>query len=359
LSQDQAGLHQEVKAAVETALRDLGRVTVPSGGMSWCVSPECIQSVTKDSGAEEVVLISGARIASSPPAWHAQVEIWAGGARRALKQVDCGDCAGADLVALLRGTVKVLVGSPNAGATPEQKVLVVEAMELPPEMEAFHRKIAASVEAAVNRVGRTPVRSAASKTPCVTEACLRALAETAKADQVLLVAGGRNDLQGWSVGVELRDANGKVLAVRPGGCELCSGPDMVAAAGITAEGVLNAKAQADTSPPAAPLIPKAAPPKGPDQTLVVRDGVILGAGAALIAGGLYLWHRDGEGTHCGSTPDGSVCAQTFHTKRIAVPLIAAGVLGLAVGGPLLYIDIGAVNSDRGGMKAAFGYSGRF
>ena len=224
---------------------------------------------------------------------------------------------------------------PVASAAPT-RIVILDGVDLPSHMANFQDKIRLALESAAIEKGREVVNSAGTGW-CATVECFRGVARATGAAEVMTIAGGRNEYEGWRLEIEIRRADGEVRIKEAGGCNICSGQEMVASAGMLARGIF-ARAPAEIAEQAAPAtvalppVPTPVPvpmppsvPPSPESTRstggdLIRDSAIGGVGVLAASAGVYLWWLNDRDADCETSAAGeSVCPTRYRTARIGIP----------------------------------------
>jgi hypothetical protein len=224
-------------------------------------------------------------------------------------------------------------GSPS---NPHVRVVIAEALDLPPTLDEFHGKVRAAIETLVHDAGLgLAVPPPGSAARCTTRDCLKELALTVGATDVLAVSGSRNDVQGFALGLELWNAARDEGAKSQGWCNFCTGPQMVTAAQDLGRPLL---AQLAAKAGATPVAGVAAVPAANDEGAGGSKGrVLLGTGlfavgaAAIVVGGL-TWHRAGGVTDCMTISGKPVCTGEYGGKTEGISLVVGGAIAAVAGG---------------------------
>ncbi|HZL19757.1 MAG TPA: hypothetical protein VFG23_18630, partial [Polyangia bacterium] len=136
---------------------------------------------------------------------------------------------------------------------PRVRVVVAEALDLPPSLDEFHGKIRAAIETLIHDAGLgLAVPPPGSAARCTTRDCLKELALSVGATDVMAISGSRNDVQGFALALELWNASNDESAKSQGWCNFCTGPQMVTAAQDLGRPLL---AQLATRSGATPVVP--------------------------------------------------------------------------------------------------------
>jgi TolB-like protein len=231
------------------------------------------------------------------------------------------------------------VASEAAGtpSNPHVRVVIAEALDLPPTLDEFHGRVRGAIEALVHDAGLgLAVPPPGSAARCTTRDCLKELALTVGATDVLAVSGSRNDVQGFALGLELWNAARDEGAKSQGWCNFCTGPQMVTAAEDLGRPLLaQLAAREGTTPGVAVAPPPAATDEGGGG--VSKGRVLLGAGlfaagaAAVTIGGI-TWHRAGTPTDCLPGGPTTSCRSTYGDKNLGISLVVGGAVAAVVGG---------------------------
>lgn len=231
-----------------------------------------------------------------------------------------------------------LVAVPGAGGAgnPRVRVVIAEALDLPPTLDEFHGKVRAAIETLVHDAGLgLAVPPPGSAARCTTRDCLKELALTVGATDVLAVSGSRNDVQGFALALELWNAARDEGAKSQGWCNFCTGPQMVTAAQDLGRPLL---AQLAARAGATPVAVAAGGATATDEGAAGSKGrVLLGTGlfaagaAAIVVGGI-TWHRAGGVTDCMMVGAEPVCTGEYGGKTEGISLVVGGAVAAVVGG---------------------------
>jgi hypothetical protein len=252
---------------------------------------------------------------------------------------------------MLVRAVGLLIGGWSAvwpGFASASGVAILDGLGLPVHMAEVHARVLSALEAEATRSGRAVVK-AMGPGWCTSVECFRQVAVGSGANEIMAVSGERTDSEGWHLAIEVRSGDGVLRATRTGGCDVCSGSELVTAVGDLARGVLSlADAPGDphmAHPPLAAVTVAAnspelaSPPGGPPVSgnHLIRNVALTGAGAVGVAAGGVLWWLDGHGTDCEADPVGpTVCPAGYRTVAIGVPVMIAGA-ALALAGVVLIV----------------------
>ncbi len=231
------------------------------------------------------------------------------------------------------------VAVPGAGGAgnPRVRVVIAEALDLPPTLDEFHGKVRAAIETLVHDAGLgLAVPPPGSAARCTTRDCLKELALTVGATDVLAVSGSRNDVQGFALALELWNAARDEGAKSQGWCNFCTGPQMVTAAQDLGRPLL---AQLAAKAGATPVVVTGAgAPAANDEGAGGSKGrVLLGTGlfaagaAAIVVGGI-TWHRAGGVTDCMGSGASQICTGEYGGKTEGISLVVGGAVAAVVGG---------------------------
>jgi hypothetical protein len=239
-------------------------------------------------------------------------------------------------------------------------VVVVEAMDLPPDASEFHEKVRAALEKAVGQRELELVKPT-SNANCASAACLKSLAATSGATEILAVTGGQTEFRGYKLDVELWHAAAGTSEYGSAECNFCNGPQMVAAAEKQAGPMLDHLVAVATRAPPPAAVPVAPPPSAP--TLVSQPsaerstgrmalgGSLVAVGAATAVLGVVFLYQDGKHTDCET-----VCRSIYDARGLGIPLVAGGLALSGVGGWLLFTGHGttvAVGSRGASIAGSF------
>jgi hypothetical protein len=236
------------------------------------------------------------------------------------------------------GTGGVSAGVAGAAINPRVRVVVAEALDLPPSLDEFHGKIRAAIETLIHDAGLgLAVPPPGSAARCTTRDCLKELALTVGATDVLAVAGSRNEVQGFALALELWNASSDESAKSQGWCNFCTGPQMVTAAQDLGRPLL-AQLAGREGGVSVGVAPGATAPGATNDAGGISTGrVLLGTGlfaagaAAAIVGGI-TWHRAGELTDCMVVGGKQVCTGQYGGKAAGISLTIGGAVAAVVGG---------------------------
>ena len=223
---------------------------------------------------------------------------------------------------------------------PRVRVVVAEALDLPPSLDEFHGKIRAAIETLIHDAGLgLAVPPPGSAARCTTRDCLKELALSVGATDVMAISGSRNDVQGFALALELWNASNDESAKSQGWCNFCTGPQMVTAAQDLGRPLL---AQLATRSGATPVVPAgvtgtAAPTGeggggGISKGRVGSGAGLFAVGAAAVVVGAITWHRAGEASDCHGSGAAQTCTSTYGDRNLGIGLTAGGVVAAAVGG---------------------------
>lgn len=235
----------------------------------------------------------------------------------------------------------------TAAAASPSRILVLEGLDLPPHMAEFHARVRGALETSARQTGRDVVATSGSDS-CATPDCFRGVARAAGATEVIAIAGGRNDYEGYRLEVQLRRRDGTQVASESGGCNVCSGPEMVAAAESLGRRLLSRSPPEATQPspltagkPALthPGHPTPARSASASRFVLARDLAVGGLGIVAIAVGAYLWRLDGHPAGCETSAVGeTACPRVYSTATLGMSLLIAGGVAAALGAVLVVHD---------------------
>lgn len=216
------------------------------------------------------------------------------------------------------------------------RVVVAEALDLPPSLDEFHGKIRAAIETLIHDAGLgLAVPPPGSAARCTTRDCLKELALTVGATDVLAVSGSRNDVQGFALGLELWNAARDEGAKSQGWCNFCTGPQMVTAAQDLGRPLLaQLAARAGATPPVAVagtnLSPTEGASSGRSSARTALSWVGIGVGAAAVATGVFLIAKGGDGT-CTKAPGQTTCPNNYPSEGVGFAVAGVGLVAAGAG----------------------------
>lgn len=234
----------------------------------------------------------------------------------------------------------VSAGAAGAATNPRVRVVVAEALDLPPSLDEFHGKIRAAIETLIHDAGLgLAVPPPGSAARCTTRDCLKELALTVGATDVLAVAGSRNEVQGFALALELWNASSDESAKSQGWCNFCTGPQMVTAAQDLGRPLLAQLAGREGGVAGAGVMPGATVPEATNDRgggistgrFLLGTGLFAAGAAAAIVGGI-TWHRAGELTDCMVVGGKQVCTGEYGGKAAGISLTVGGAVAAVVGG---------------------------
>jgi hypothetical protein len=234
------------------------------------------------------------------------------------------------------GPPAAVAGAPGAAVAtnPRVRVVVAEALDLPPSLDEFHGKIRAAIETLVHDAGLgLAVPPPGSAARCTTRDCMKELALTVGATDVLAVSGSRNDVQGFALALELWNASSDENAKSQGWCNFCTGPQMVTAAQDLGRPLLAQLATRSGATPVvaagANLTPTSEVPATRSTARTALSWIGLGVGAAAVATGVFLLAKHGEGT-CDASGSAQ-CPNSYPGVGVGIAVVGAGVVAAAAG----------------------------
>jgi hypothetical protein len=253
-------------------------------------------------------------------------------------------------------------------------IVILDGLALPDHMSEVHERIRSALDSAASTSGRQVVPGIGPGW-CASADCFRAVGAASGAREIMAVSGSRNETEGWRIAIEVRGSDGVVRGRREGGCDVCSGGDLVASAGALATSVLalvgsGAADHAATAPlvstraPGAPEIPPGRTSSNGSTPMATnnlsRNVAIVGVGVAgAVAGGL-LWWLNGRGSDCETDPiGGSRCPAEYRTARFGIPILAGGAAIALAGVILIAREPGSRSAALGLGPGALVLAGRF
>jgi hypothetical protein len=358
------GLRQRVTRAVSDGLQDSGVDVVPPPADP---SPSAIAKAVADLAGSTFVMKGTVEAEGRSYTFRLELLDAKSGAMLASREDRCEICTEAEALETANTAASTLKtqafsrpsganGTPPAGAgaaagaaasggagvasNPRVRVVVAEALDLPPSLDEFHGKIRAAIETLIHDAGLgLAVPPPGSAARCTTRDCLKELALTVGATDVLAVAGSRNEVQGFALELELWNAARDEGAKSQGWCNFCTGPQMVTAAEDLGRPLLAQLAGREGVVTSAGVAPGATVPAATDEGGggISRSRVLLGTGlfaagaAAVVVGGI-TWHRAGEITDCMDSGGKQVCTGEYGGKTAGISLAVGGVVAAVVGG---------------------------
>jgi hypothetical protein len=214
------------------------------------------------------------------------------------------------------------------------RVVVAEALDLPPSLDEFHGKIRAAIETLVHDAGLgLAVPPPGSAARCTTRDCMKELALTVGATDVMAVSGSRNDVQGFALALELWNASSDENAKSQGWCNFCTGPQMVTAAQDLGRPLLAQLATRSGATPVvaagANLAPTAEVPAPRSTARTALSWIGIGVGAAAVATGVFLLAKHGQGTCNASGP--AECPNSYPGVGVGIAVVGVGAAAAAAG----------------------------
>jgi hypothetical protein len=241
-------------------------------------------------------------------------------------------------------------------------IVILDGLALPDHMSEVRERIRSALDSAALASGRQVVKGVGPGW-CASVDCFRTVGAASGATEIMTVSGGRNEYEGWRIAIEVRGPDGVVRGRRDGGCDVCSGGDLVASAGALATSVLELvesgggdRAEArPLSPTGAPGALEIAPVRASSNgsttmtaSHLTRNVAIAGVGVATAVAGGLLWWLNRRGTDCETDPmGGSRCPAEYRTARFGIPILAGGT-AMAVAGVIL------IAGEPGSRSAAVG-----
>jgi hypothetical protein len=355
--QVEPGLRSRVTRAVSDGLQDSGVQVVPAPADP---SPTAIGKALADPAGPAFVLRGSVEAEGRSYTFRLEIVDGKSGSVLANREDRCEICTEAEALETANTSASTLKSqafnrsgaakngppAPVGGATgavvasnPRVRVVVAEALDLPPSLDEFHGKIRASIETLIHDAGLgLAVPPPGSAARCTTRDCLRELALSVGATDVMAVSGSRNDVQGFALALELWNASSDESAKSQGWCNFCTGPQMVTAAQDLGRPLL---AQLATRSGATPVVAAGATgtatPTGEGDGAISKGRVASGAGlfavgAAAVVVGAITWHRAGEPADCRDSGGKQICSSTYGDRNLGIGLTAGGVVAAAVGG---------------------------
>lgn len=241
--QVEPGLRARVTRAVGDGLQDSGVEVVPAPADP---SPTAIGKALADPAGPTFVLRGSVEAEGRSYTFRLEMVDGKSGSVLANREDRCEICTEAEALETANtaaSTLKSQAFNRSGGAksgpaaaapvatNPRVRVVVAEALDLPPSLDEFHGKIRAAIETLIHDAGLgLAVPPPGSAARCTTRDCMKELALTVGATDVLAVSGSRNDVQGFALALELWNASSDENAKSQGWCNFCTGPQMVTAA---------------------------------------------------------------------------------------------------------------------------------
>lgn len=346
------GLRARVTRAVSNGLQDSGVEVVPAPADS---SPAVIAKVLADPGGPAFVMRGSVEAEGRSYTFRLEMVDGKSAAVLANREDRCEICTEAEALetantsastlksqafnrsgAAKNGPPALAAGAPAAVAAtnPRVRVVVAEALDLPPSLDEFHGKIRAAIETLIHDAGLgLAVPPPGSAARCTTRDCMKELALTVGATDVLAVSGSRNDVQGFALALELWNASSDENAKSQGWCNFCTGPQMVAASQDLGRPLL---AQLASRSGATPVVAAGANLAPTSEVPAIRSGartalswIGIGVGAAAVAGGVFLLAKHGKGT-CDAAAS-QQCPNSYPGAGVGIAVTGVGVAAAGAG----------------------------
>jgi hypothetical protein len=247
------------------------------------------------------------------------------------------------LLSLIPTLIVALSGRAAAAPSGSQpRVAVLNTVDLPPALADVRAKLGAELAVAVTQRAYDLVPAPPST--CVDHDCLKSLAATSGATDILVVSGTRNQLLGYTIDLRLWNADSDREDHSSPECNACSASQMVdnvvrsvgplldrlPALHVTQAAIRN------PVPPAPPIVGASPPgtvPAAKASPARVAIGLgLIGAGAASAAFGISFLAVNGDSACGGGT---QVCERVYQTSTSGTLLTAAGGLAIAAGAVVL------------------------
>jgi len=234
-------------------------------------------------------------------------------------------------------------GAVAAGeAGPRPRVAVLNAVNLPANLAEQRAKLSDALATSVSQRGYELV---ATSRVCADTECLKSLASGSGATDILVVAGGTNDLMGYRIELRLWNAAADREDHSSAECNTCSAAQMiesvVRAAGPLLDRIpaLAIGAPHVTPPAAAPAIAVTPPARSPHVNTersparwALGLSLIVGGAAAMGAG---VWHLTSNEDLSGCREQ--ICNHAYHTSTSGLLLTAGGAAAAAGGVAALFV----------------------
>jgi hypothetical protein len=231
-------------------------------------------------------------------------------------------------------------------AAPRPRVLILNAVDLPPNLAEVRSRLSEALGSAVTERGYELLP--ATPSACIDHDCLKSLAASVGATDILVASGARNELLGYRIDLRLWAAAADREDHSSPECNACSASQMVDNVARAAGPLLDRlpALHATSQPPsvavlpsgpveAVSMVPSSGLPTstGPSPAQLALGFSLIGIGAAAGATGIVLWLRDGETTDCVDQR----CAKKYETRTAGIVLTAAGVVGAGLGAVVLLL----------------------
>jgi hypothetical protein len=343
------GLRSRVTRAVSDGLRDSGVELAPP---PVDTSPAGLAKGAADLPGSTFVLRGSVGAEGRSYTFRLQLLDAKSGAPIASREDRCEICTEAEALETVNTSASTLKtqafnrasaagGPPPAvgAAQTRVRVVVAEALDLPPTLDEFHGKIRAAIETLIHDAGLgLAVPPSGSPARCTTRDCLKELALSVGATDVLAISGSRNDVQGFALALELWNAARDESAKSQGWCNFCTGPQMVSAAQDLGWPLLAQLASRTGAAPAATVATPSGVDLAPEPGLPPRRStartalswVGIGAGAAAVAAGGFLIAVGGDGT-CDKAPGQAECRNNYPSKALGFVVAGAGLVAAGAG----------------------------
>jgi hypothetical protein len=243
----------------------------------------------------------------------------------------------------------VAVAAPGDAARP--RVVVVNAVDLPDSLADVRAQLRTTLNDAVTKHGYDLAPQAGS---CADRECMKVAAVSSGASDVLVATGGRNDMRGYHIQLQIWNVASDREDNAVAECNICAAQQMVESVENAADPLLDrvptlhanlsatAAPPSAVAPPATIMVPAVTAPdavvpetKNPHRWL---GWTLIGAGIVGGAASGYLFAINGDATDCPNVPNTTCAAK----RTTLVPgFITAGLSAAAIVGGIVYLHFGS------------------
>jgi hypothetical protein len=239
----------------------------------------------------------------------------------------------------------VAVAAPGDAARP--RVVVVNAVDLPDSLADVRAQLRTTLNDAVTKHGYDLAPQAGS---CADRECMKVAAVSSGASDVLVATGGRNDMRGYHIQLQIWNVASDREDNAVAECNICAAQQMVESVQNAADPLLDrvptlhANLSATAAPATAPsgtmMVPAVTVPAAVPETKNshrLLGWTLIGAGIVGGAASGVLFAINGNGTDCPPAP--YMCAAK---RTTLVPgFITAGLSAAAIIGGIVYLHLGS------------------
>ncbi len=249
----------------------------------------------------------------------------------------------------------VAVAAPGDAARP--RVVVVNAVDLPDSLADVRAQLRTTLNDAVTKHGYDLAPQAGS---CADRECMKVAAVSSGASDVLVATGGRNDMRGYHVQLQIWNVASDREDNAVAECNICAAQQMVESVENAADPLLDrvptlhANLSATAAPPSAgapPATIMAPAVTAPDAVVPETKNphrwlgwTLIGAGIVGGAASGYLFAINGDATDCLSSSAAAMAnvPQCAAKRTTLVPgFITAGLSAAAIVGGIVYLHFGS------------------